>query len=457
MPSFNPQRLAMWCGGAWRSIPPTVITSISNDTRTLSTGALYVAIRGERFDGHAFVDEAFRQGAVGALVDHASTLPSVPGRPLLSVADTMGALGVMAQGYRHTVNPVVVGVTGSVGKSTVKEMTASILSTAMPTARSRGNWNNAIGLPLSLLAMEVDTEVGVFEIGMNHPGEIAPLAEMLCPTWGVITAIGPVHIECFESVDAIAREKAALLQALPSEGHAVLCCDDPYFEMFRDRAPCVVHSVSLENEGDYRVTRDAATATLTVCERASGEVVSVTWPWPGRHNALNAGYAVAVARGFGVSWDCVRQGLGQYQPLPMRWEVQDIRGITVVNDAYNANPLSMRAALEAFKAMRIAGDKWLVLGGMRELGAHAEREHAALGASAATGPWGGIVTVGPEGETIAQGCKDAWGASRRIWCCADNAEAADLLREHLCLGDGVLLKASRGVALENIVERLKNN
>jgi len=455
MPVFNPELLAKQCDGKWEPHAPAMIAGISNDTRTLSAGALYVAIRGENFDGHAFISDAFDRGAAGAMVASDAAVEGTPDRPVLRVEGPVDALGSIAKAYRESVDPAVVGITGSVGKSTVKEMSASILSQSMPTARTRGNWNNDIGLPLSLLAMGAESRAGVFEVGMNHPGEIEPLCRILQPDWGIVTTIGPVHIEFFDSVEAIAREKAQLLCSLPADGNAVLCSDDPYFDLLRREAECAVHTVSVGGEADYTVDFDSGSDSITFNESATGQSCSVTWSWPGKHNALNAGYAVAVARGMGLPWDAVTQGLGAYEPLPMRWDVKDVAGVRVINDAYNANPLSMRAALGTFEEASVSGDKWLVLGDMLELGNHSESEHVGLGHFVALGQWRGLIAVGALGELIADGARQGGYADDRIWCCKNSVDAASVVCREVQPGDAVFLKASRGVALEEVVSGLE--
>jgi UDP-N-acetylmuramoyl-tripeptide--D-alanyl-D-alanine ligase len=455
MPVFDAERFAAWSGGRWDPCAPASILGVSNNTRDLAPGALYVAIAGERFDGHTFVADAFEKGAAGAMIADASELRGTDAQPLLRVEDTVSALGLIARAYRRQVGAVAIGVTGSVGKTTVKEMTATILAQAMPTARTRGNWNNEIGLPLSVLAMEDDSRVGVFELGMNHPGEIGSLCDVLEPQWGVITTIGPVHIEFFDSVEAIACEKAALLDALPADGHVVLCKDDPYFDLLRGHVGCQLHTVSLSEAADYTVNFTPTSARLDIAETENGKGLSISWPWPGTHNAVNAGLAVAVAREMGLAWDVIERGLNAYLPLPMRWEVVDANDLKIVNDAYNANPLSMRAAIGAFEEMPVAGSKWLVLGDMQELGKHAEHEHFSLGAFVASGPWQGLVAVGALGEVIAAGACRCGFAESQIWTCETNAGAVSVLKREMRSGDAVLLKASRGVALEEVVNGLR--
>jgi len=443
---FSGEKIAEWCGGEWDGYVPACISGFSNNSRNLRDGELYVAIRGERFDGHRFAADAFEKGAAGALVERSAELDGL--QPLLRVEDTVAALGAIAKGYRAEVGAEIAGVTGSVGKSTVKEMLASILSEAMPTARTLGNFNNEIGLPLSLLAMDASSEAGVFEVGMNHPGEIGPLCEILRPQWGIVTAVGPVHIEFFDSVEGIAREKGELLRSLPAEGHAVLCRDDPLFDVLRDCVGCTLLTVSLKGDADYRVGSDRK--ILSVYERSSAETVSFEWIWPGEHNALNAGYAIATGRGMGLGWDVVERGLKKYRPLAMRWDVADVGGVKVVNDAYNANPLSMRAALKSFAEMEVAGRKWPVLGGMMELGRSSDKEHLALGEFVAGGSWDGVVLVGELGRKIAEGI-----GGDDFYLCEDSSAAGRYLKDRVKEGDGILLKASRSVALEKVVDVLK--
>ncbi len=453
---FDAEKIAEWSGGVWEPFAPGSVCGVSNNSRAVEPGELYVAIRGENFDGHTFVADAFDNGAIGAMVDRDSMVDGTDANPVLRVDNSVAALGRFAAGYCQDVGPVIVGVTGSVGKSTVKEMLASVLAVAMPTAKTMGNFNNDIGLPLSLLAMEGDARVGVFEVGMNHPGEIGALCKLLQPQWGVVTSIGPVHIEFFDSVEDIAREKGELLRALPVDGHAVLCSDDPYFETLRSCIDCTLLTVSMDGSADYVVSYSAGGNLLSVCESASSEKMEIEWLWPGRHNALNAGYAVAVARGMGLGWDDIAKGLADYHPLAMRWDVEDVYGIQVINDAYNANPLSMRAALQAYEESDVAGEKWLVLGAMNELGSSSEGEHLALGEYVAKGIWDGVILMGEAGKTIAAGMKGNEFYAEKIRCCESTADAVAVLYSELKSEDGVLLKASRSVALENVVEGLKN-
>ena len=456
MPAFAAQELAEWSGGQWSPGLPVRIEGVCNNTRCLLRDNLYVAIKGERFDGHAFVEEAFHRGAAGAVVNGDCGLSGSPDRPLLFVDDTGEALKFMAAAYRRRLAPLVVGVTGSAGKSTVKEMAAAVLSRRGLTGHTVGNWNNDIGLPLSLLRMEADTRYGVFEVGMNHPGETAELCRVLEPDWGIVTNVGPVHIEFFDSVGAIAEEKAGLPRSLPSDGRVVLNRDGGFFDTLSNAAGCSIVTVSFRDDADFvgRV-EDAAAGTFLVEEKVTGDTCRLSLPVPGAHNMANALQAVAVGRAAGLDWPDIRVALESFRGMPMRWEEQNLGDITVINDAYNANPLGMRAAVATFEELDIPGAKWLVLADMLELGEGADAEHAALGRHLAQGEWGGIVTVGELAERIAEAAGAAGFDSSRIHTCRENAEAAQLLGRLVSPGDTVLLKGSRGMRLEEIAVSLR--
>jgi len=457
MSGYDAAWLATVTGGRWMSLPERPVSAVVNDSRRRVQDALYVALRGERFDGHAFVANAFEAGAAAAMIEESAGSPAgSDGLPLLVVENTQAALSALGAAYRRQVAPLVVGVTGSVGKSTVKEMTASVLSSAGETARTCGNWNNEIGLPLSLLAMAPLARYGVFEVGMNHPGEIRRLCEVLQPDWGVVTMIGPVHLENFESEEGIAREKGELLRSLPPDGRAFLCRDDRWFPLLRAMVPCPVRTVSLEGDADLVMQHDEPGRRLLATERAGGgSQHEFAWPWAGQHNALNAGFAILVGREAGMSWERIAQGLALYRPLPMRWQEVHAGGCLLINDAYNANPASMRAALKTFAGAGCSGRRWLVLGDMLEIGETEQAAHETLGSeAAAAGDWAGLLTVGPRAVGIAEGARRQGMDPQHIWRCADNHTAAMVLREQLQPGDAVLFKASRGVALEKVIDEL---
>jgi UDP-N-acetylmuramoyl-tripeptide--D-alanyl-D-alanine ligase len=330
-----------------------------------------------------------------------------------------------------------------------------MLSTVFSTARTKGNWNNDIGLPLSLLAMPSNTRVGVFEVGTNHPGEIGALCRILEPSWGVVTNIGPGHIGFFGSLEAIAAEKACLLSSLPAGGAAVLDRDGRFFETLRSSAPCRVVTVSQRSDADYVcLTRRSSSRQAVIKEASSGEEVALSCPQPGAFSVANVMLAAAVARGHGIGWDCIGEALTRHTPPAMRWQQQELGGVRIVNDAYNSNPLSARASIEAFCEEQTSGGGWLVLGGMLELGNAERTEHLELGRFVAERPWKAIVVVGELGALIGDGAESAGLDPERIFRCETNREAAHLLAARVAGGDAVLLKASRGMRLEEIIEVL---
>lgn len=453
MPAFSGDELAGWSSGKWDPSPPESVEGVSTDTRSLSAGSLFFALKGRNCDGHELVDEAFERGAAGAVVRKDSGLRSKRGQPLLRVVDTLRALQDIARGYRKDLGIEIVAVTGSVGKSTIKEMTASVLDGVIPSARTVGNWNTEIGVPLSLLATERSARLGVFEIGMSHRGEIAFLCGLLEPSWGIVTNVGPVHLEFFDSVSAIAEEKSELLKCLPPDGAAVLCADDDFFDLMKREVRGRVVTVSMKGDADYMHLRGAGSGCeVMICEKSSGEEFAFKARVPGEHNVLNAMFAIAVARGHAMSWNDIRSGIENYSPLPMRWSEEKIEGVTVVNDAYNANPMSMRASIETFADMKVEGGKWLVLAGMLELGRREREEHIELGRYVVSGDWAGLITVGVLGARIADGAENAGLERNRIVRCECNTEAARVLAEKVAEGDAVLLKGSRAMRLEELRE-----
>ncbi|MBP7830496.1 MAG: UDP-N-acetylmuramoyl-tripeptide--D-alanyl-D-alanine ligase [Kiritimatiellae bacterium] len=450
MPLLSAKDLATWSGGAWEGAAPPSARGVCADTRRLREGDLYVALAGPRFDGHDFIGAAFAAGASAVMAERAPV--PAPG-PVLRVGDTRKALGELAAGYRRTLDARLIGVTGSVGKTTVKEMTADMLAQAAPTARTLGNWNNDIGLPLSVLAIEPVHRYGVMEVGTSHPGEIAALCACLRPDWGLVTAVGPGHLEYFDSVQAIAREKAELLRSLPPGGLAFLSRDDAWYELLYAATPCPVVTVSLEAGADYRGRPDPAGGLrFTVEERESGQAAELEVPLPGRHLVADALLAVAVGRRCGLSWEAIGAALARFRPQPLRWARSVARGVAFVNDAYNANPMSMKAALETFAKSPVEGRRWLVLGGMLELGAAECDLHRQLGRIVAAGPWAGLLAVGPLGAWIAEGAREAGLSDGRAFLCPDAETAARRLLQWTRPGDAVLLKASRAEQLEKVLE-----
>lgn len=449
MPQFLPSDAAAWTRGVW-SAPAQPARRILHDSRHVEPGDWYLALRGEHADGHAFLRDAFARGACGAIVERGRAAHG----PCLEVEHSPTALTQLARGHRARLKGRILAVTGSVGKSTVKEMIASILSRTARVCRNPGNWNNDLGVPLSLLAMEPEDDWGVFEIGMNHPGELGPLCELLRPEWGVMTRVGPVHIEFFENENAIAEEKAALLRALPPGGLAFVAADEPWFDQWpvHCRARMVQTALDAAVEADITGRWNAATGELTVFVRGGVNFVC-RLPLPGEPMARNALRAAAVGMEAGVSPVEIAAGLATFQLPPMRWEETVRTGIRWINDAYNASSISMIAAARTFAESVPASRRWLVLGGMRELGAHSAELHREVGRAVATvSTWAGVLCVGPAAAGIAEGAEEAGMDRGLLRRCADAEAAAQVLHCEARDGDAVLLKGSRGERVERVFE-----
>jgi len=348
----------------------------------------------------------------------------------------------MAGGYRKKWVGTVVGITGSVGKTTVKEMCASVLEMLGKTHRTAGNYNNHIGLPLTMLRMPQDARYGVFEIGMNQVGEIGPLSDLLQPKIGIITDVGGVHLENFKSIEEIAREKARLAEQVDCSGMVILDRDSPWYTLLRRRVLAHVVTISLEGIADY-VGRKVGDGVLEV------NGYKFRMPLPGEHVMRNALRAIALGLELGLKPEEVATGLGRFKLPPMRWEKSTVRDIKIINDAYNANPISMRALVQTFSNLSGYGKKWVVLGGMSELGPSSDEEHALLGQYIDGLNLDGVITVGALGKGIV--CH----SGRPFFQCNDAEEAAVVLKENLVAGDCMLLKASRSERLEQVLERFK--
>lgn len=445
--------LADWTAGKWDG-PPVVCTGVSMDTRTIKPGHLFVALKGTRVDGHDYLRVAAQNGAAAAVVSHPEALPDGVNLPLLCVDDPRRALLDMARGYRQFCKGTIIAITGSAGKTTVKDLIYSMLSEVVDVWRSPVNWNNDIGMPLSLLNMPETCDVRILELGMNHPGELSVLCDVLKPHWGVVTNVGPAHIAAFDSVRDIAIEKGTVLRCLPEDGLAFTATDLQWSEMLLDGVQARVVSTSLSDgvPADYIGTYKKQSVLIDGINLENEEF---PLPMPGIYSARNVLLAAAVANVFGVNADQIRKALLRFQPAGCRWNVSDCVGITIVNDAYNANPLSMKAAVQALGEMPCSGARWVVLGKMNELGAGEESEHQALGHWLA-GQDVHLVTVGETARIIAEGACEAGLPDVNRLSVSDQQEAVDVLFESLRAGDVLLVKGSRTEQLEKVVEALKD-
>ena len=432
-----------------------VVSGYSIDSRTVAAGDLFFAVRGERLDGHDFVAAAIARGAVAAVVSRArvATLPDVAlAAPLLITEDPHIALQALAAHVRRRWGRRVVAVTGSAGKTTTKEAIATALSAKFNVLKSQGNFNNAFGLPLQLLRLTPEHEIAVIEIGMNHPGEIAALARICAPEWGVVTNVGTAHIENFPDGQAgIARAKLELIDELPSAGVAFLNCDDPYLSQFgRDfhgrsvyfgSGPCA----------DPRILEIAEDLDgLHVKYRAGEREGHLTLNLLGAHNASNVMAGLAVALEAGVELDAAIAALETLTAGDKRGEVIEINGATILNDCYNSNPEALRSMICTLAA-RPAKRRILVAGEMLEMGEQGPTLHAEAGRAAAEAGIDMVAGVQGNAEHLASAACKGGVASLFL----PDAEAASRwLKLNLRKGDVVLVKGSRGVHLERVIEAL---
>jgi UDP-N-acetylmuramoyl-tripeptide--D-alanyl-D-alanine ligase len=440
---------------------PTTVSTIAGasvDSRRVSPGSVYVALRGERVDGHSFVTDALRSGAVAALVDRPVDLPDDLDAAIIRVAEPLTALQELAAWWRARHAVRVVGITGSTGKTIAKEITADVIGRTLRTLRNEGNLNSETGLPMTLLRLEPEHEAAVLEMSMYTVGEIARLAEIARPEVGIVLAVHPTHLERAGSIERIAQAKAELPAALPADGLAILNADDPRVAAMRSVTRAPVRTFGLAPHADVQA-RDVVSRGL------AGTELTLAGPWgerrvtsgtPGRHLVPHALAAAAAAEHLGVPLPEIEAGLAAGSHAPHRMaRVEASSGATLVDDTYNASPVSVRAALDFLAETPLpAGRRRLaVLGDMLELGPDEEALHREIGAHAAATA-DGIVTVGERGRWIGEAARTA-GAARVSWA-SDADEAASVLERELAPGPGdlVLIKASRGIGLDRTVELL---
>ena len=362
---------------------------------------------------------------------------------------------VRAAAWRRARLPGIrfVGITGSCGKTTTKELLADCLALQASCTRSRESNNSVWSVAKTILQTPPHRGFCVAELGTNGPGDIAPMAALLQPHLAMVTCIAPAHTEGLGSLENIAREKSELLRAILKGGTAVLLREEPYFELLQRAVPTHARlvTVSMAGKADYTGTAtDPAQGVFEIVEAASNLRQRISLSIPGRPQMINSLFATAAARALGAQWPDIARALEQFTGLPMRWQRNEHGGITVINDAYNANPASMKMALETFAGLRVAGGKWLVFGGMRELGEREREEHIALGRLIAQGDWAGLISVGELGGLIAGEARNAGFPGDRIESCAGTDGAARALAQRVRAGDAVLIKASRAFKMERV-------
>jgi UDP-N-acetylmuramoyl-tripeptide--D-alanyl-D-alanine ligase len=441
--------------GDWGAL----VQRVTTDSRQARAGDLFVALAGEKFDGHAFVARAVEAGVDGLLVERRKwgdgKIPS--GRTaVLAVENTRLALGQLAARYRTGFGLPIVVVGGSNGKTTTKDLVASVLRQRFPTLWSEASFNNDIGVPLTLLRLEAAHQAAVLEVGTNHPGELAPLLDMIQPRLGVITSIGREHLEFFGDLDGVVREEGTIGEQLPADGRLLIPGDSPWAEALAGRARCPVVRVGLTAENDWRardiqVGEDGAEFDVESPDgRGSGRYRIRLL---GRHQVTNALFAVATATELGLEPDFIRQGLWECAPPKMRMQLSTVNGIRVLDDSYNANADSVVAALQTLVALPCSGRRIAVLGDMAELGAQAQAAHEEIGRKSAELQVDCLVAVGRWAAVTASAASRA--GLDGVMQFPDVLAASRDLPQLVAPGDTVLLKASRASGLEKVVEAIR--
>src|SRR5438067_429137 len=426
------------------------IERISTDSRTIKKGELYVALRGENFDGHKFVEATAKAGAAGAIVD-LKWNGKVPKKfAVIRAEDTLLAYQNLAANYRKSLPIKVLAITGSNGKTSTKDFAASVLGRKFRITKTQGNSNNHVGLPRTILEATSHDEVGVWEIGMNRPGEVAPLAKIAAPDAAIITNVGVAHIEFMGTREAIAKEKGALAEAVDPSGTVILNADDPFSKGIAERT--IAHVI-------LAGTKEGAICAIDIQQSADGSEFTIfegahrcraQLPVPGLHMVQNALLAVAAGRAFGLSLEEAAAGLASAPLTKARLQIKEINGVQFLDDSYNANPDSMKAALRTLVELDSDGKKIAVLGEMRELGKETQSGHEEVGEAAAAFGIDQLIGIGEMGAVIARAAEKA--GLEKSATVGSTSEAADLLIDIVAPGDLVLIKGSRLARTEDVIE-----
>lgn len=461
MPAFDLEEVLKATGAKVVNGAAKAFSDVVTDTRKIAEKVLFVALKGERFNGEDFAAEALKKGAAGVLVGKDCSQANLEAAEkeqgaVLQVEDTLAAYQQIAQLHRLKFDLPVVAITGSNGKTTTKDLTAAVLSARGPVQKTQANFNNEIGLPLTLLGIEEKHTAAVVEIGMRGLHQIEALAPLAAPTVGIVTNVGETHMELLGSLENIARAKAELVEAIPAGGTVILNNDNPYVAGMKDKAQEGVKVITFGIEQPADVKAEAIRTengqTIFMVEYGN-ERHEYILPMVGRHNVENALAAISAGFALGMKAEEIREGLLNLEATKMRFECQEVGPWHVVNDAYNASPMSMKAAIETLSELVKEGRKIAVMGDMLELGEVEEEAHRQVGFELAAHGFNAVVTRGRLGALIAEGAKEKGIAE--AYTCASHEEAAAKLKGILQPGDTVLFKGSRGMQMEKIIDLLK--
>lgn len=460
-PRFTLQDVLTATGGTLvQSGRADAFDGVSTDSRSLAAGSLFVPLAGPRFDGHDYLGQAAGAGAAGVLVERGreSLVKGLPaGTAAVSVPDTLRALGDLARLWRIRFTIPVVGVTGSTGKTTTKEMAAAIMGREKNLLKNEGNFNNLVGLPLTLFRMNAAHEAAVLEMGTNRRGEIARLTEIAAPTVGLVTNVGPAHLEGLGSLETIREEKGDLYRVMDGRGTAVINLDDPLLAPWAGRWKGRKITFGIDADADVTASRIAheaerGTVFTLLAEGASREILL---PVSGFHNVSNALAAAAAALGAGFGFDAICQGLMAFRPVGGRMEVYRLKnGACLIDDTYNANPASVAAALKTLQGLKGECKSTVILGDMLELGGEAERYHEEIGRAVAETGVGKAYLRGDFARATAKGALKRGMKGEQVLVDLSTEETVAHLKACLRTGDWVLVKGSRKMKMEEIVQAI---
>ena len=425
---------------------------ISTDSRTIKKDEFFLALKGENFDGASFVEAAFRKGASGAIVERAKPRLQRKGKTVIAVKDSTKALQDIAASHRSAFDIPVIAVTGSNGKTTVKDMIASLLSSKYRVLKNEGTKNNHIGVPQTLLELTPDHDICVLEFGINHKDEMGSLAMMARPSAAVITNIGPSHLEHFRNVESVFAAKSEVLDYIPDGGLGIINGDDPYLSTIKKgRLKLITFGLKRSNDffaTDISYQNDHIEFTLNA-RRPALKLGMI-----GVHNIYNALAAIAVASQFGVRGADMKRALEVQRPSRMRLNIKKTSyGVAVIDDSYNSNPLSASAAVEALRRYP-AKSRWVVFGDMLELGKSGTDFHRLAGRGIAGSGATGLVTFGKLSRIALAEAKRCGMERKNLWHCATHGQIARILHKVVKKGDAILIKGSRGMKMEEVVKKL---
>jgi len=435
-------------------IPSGRVSGVSVDTREGCSGKLFAALTGENSDGHCFLEQAVESGAAALLISREDSLGDLAEIPVFVVDDTLAALQKLAADYRSEFPVKCIGITGTAGKTETKELLASILSRKYRVHATYGNYNNHIGVPLTILSMERGTEVLVVELGANHEKEIELLASIARPEIGVITNVGPGHLEFFRTLRGVARAKSELIRSLPEEGLAVLPSECEFNELFISSSDADIVTFGFSEDADWRVEILETTGSGGYIFELNAERLETDLS--GRYHLLNIAAAAAACSALEVGSDDIVEAVRGFAAVDRRGSIFKVDDIIFVNDSYNSNPLSLRSSIEAFMEMPVRGRRWLVLGDMLELGETAADLHREMGEFCGKAGIYGLVTLGEQTVYLSREAAGGRKAPEKISHFMNIDKLSHFLNELLQSTDAVLLKGSRDMGMWRVIDGIES-